>query len=119
MNNLEERTLIFSKDIISLVKILDKNRINFRLSDQLIRSATSVGANYREANETETDKDFLNRVRISKKECKETIYWLNLLVHNNPSLGLEINKFIDESEQLMKILATIYRNKVQKMELRN
>ena len=76
--NLENRTLEFGKRIIRLAKALPKNIINFKLIDQIIRSGTSMGANYREANETETKKDFQFRIRICRKESKETIYWLNL-----------------------------------------
>lgn len=78
------------------------------ITDQLIRSASSIGANYREANETDTKKDFKNRIRIAKKEAKETIYWLELLIENNPILKKEIKALIEESTQLMKILASIY-----------
>ena len=74
--DLEERTLKYGKEVIRLAKLLPKNSINIPLLSQLIRSGTSVGANYREANETSTKKDFLFRMRISKKEAKETEYWL-------------------------------------------
>jgi len=70
--NLEARTLEFSKGPIRLCKKLPKNTVNFKLVDQGIRSGTSIGANYREANETDTKRDFRNRVRIAKKEAKET-----------------------------------------------
>lgn len=106
--NLEERTLEFSKQIIQLCKKLPKNTINFKMIDQLIRSATSIGANYREANETDTKKDFKNRIRIAKKEAKETIYWLQLLIETNQYLKNEISIILNESEELMKILGSIY-----------
>jgi len=82
--------------------------INKRLVDQLLRSATSIGANYREANECDTKKDFKNKIRISKKEARETIYWLELLIDANLNNKDEIFKLLDESKQLMKILASIY-----------
>lgn len=106
--NLEERTLEFSKKIIYLVQTLPKNSINFTLIDQLIRSATSIGANYREANETDTKKDFRNRIRIAKKEAKETKYWLELILEANPSIENEIRYLINEANELMKILASIF-----------
>ena len=105
--DLEERTLIFSKKIIKLVKELPKNQINFRLVDQLIRSGTSLGANYREANETETKKDFNFRIRICRKEGKETFYWLKLLADVNPSFQNEINYLANEVLELVKIFAAI------------
>ena len=66
--DLEERTLEFAKKIIRLVKALPKNTINYELIKQLIRSGTSIDANYCEANETETKKDFKYRIRICRKE---------------------------------------------------
>lgn len=106
--DLEERTLSFSIGIIDLCKKLLNNLINKRLVDQLIRAATSIGANYREANECETKKDFQNKIRTSKKEAKETIYWLELLRHHNKQFDRELDEFLDESQQLMKILGSIY-----------
>jgi four helix bundle protein len=106
--DLEKRTLEFSKKIIRLCKKLPHDRINNRLVDQLIRSGTSIGANYREANETDTKKDFRNKIRIAKKEAKETIYWLELIIEANPNFENEVKILIEESCQLMKILAVIY-----------
>lgn len=106
--NLEERTLEFSKEIIRLLRILPRNTVDQVLVSQLVRSGTSVGANYREANETDTKKDFKNRVRISKKEAKETIYWLKLVLEANPELSDKIRPLIQEATELMKILAAIW-----------
>lgn len=106
--NLEERTLRFSKEIIRFIKKLPKNTVNLPLIDQLIRSATSIGANYREANETETKKDLINRIIIAKKEAKETIYWLELIIEANPEFKENINPLLEEAKELMKILGSIY-----------
>jgi four helix bundle protein len=111
--DLEDRTLSFSKRIIHLVKALPKNTINFNLGDQLMRSGTSMGANYREANETETKKDFLFRLRICRKEGKETIYWLNLITETNPELANNINSLLQETTELVKIFAAIIEKSKQ------
>ena len=105
--DLEERTLEFSKKIIYLAKTLPKNSINFRLTDQVVRSGTSMGANYREANETETKKDFKFRIRICRKEGKETIYWLNLIIEANPEFKERIIPLLEETTELVKIFAAI------------
>jgi len=107
--DLEDRTLEFSKRLIRLVKALPKNDINFILGRQIIRSGTSVGANYREANETETKKDFQFRLRISRKEAKEIVYWFNLIIEANPHLKERIQPILQESMELLKILATIIK----------
>ena len=105
--DLEDRTLEFGKRIIRLSKELQKNTINYNLVNQLSRSGTSMGANYREANETETKKDFLFRMRICRKEGKETIYWLNLIIEANPELAERIKPLLQETTELVKIFASI------------
>lgn len=77
--DLEERTFNFSVKIISLAKKIDKDMINCPIINQLIKAGTSIGANYSEANSAETRKDFEHKIRICKKESKETKYWLSLL----------------------------------------
>lgn len=101
--DLEERTLNFSKDIISYCRNQKLNAVDSIIIKQLIRSATSIGANYREANETDMKKDFRNKIRIARKECRETIYWLELLDSSNNNDNLK-----KEALELMKILASIH-----------
>ena len=105
--DLEERTLNFAKDVIKLCQNLPKNIINLKLIDQIIRSAGSVGANYREANDALGKKDFAHRLRISRKEAKETIYWLKLLKEANLKKANTINQLIDECTELRNILSAI------------
>lgn len=105
--DLEERTLEFSKRVLRLCKVLAKDIINNKLIDQIVRSSTSVGANYIEANEKLSKKDFIHRIKISRKECKETTYWLNLVVENNPELADRTILLIQESIELRKIFTTI------------
>jgi len=109
MYDLEERTFNFAKNVIEYVRNLPKGISYSEISKQLVRSAGSVGANYIEANESLSKKDFLMRVKISKKEAKESHYWLNL---STPSKIHEQDKIelICESEELMKTFATIIRN---------
>lgn len=106
--DLEDRTLRFSKDILRLIKKLPVNIPNEVLIKQFIRSGTSIGANYREANETDMKKDFANKIRIVKKETKETIYWIELIKENNPCFLSEINLVGNECLQLMKIFSAIF-----------
>lgn len=105
--DLEDRTLEFSRRIVRLCRALPKDVVNRRLADQLVRSGTSVGANYREANETQTKKDFRNRLRISRKEAKETVYWINLVMEANPDLKERVAPLLQEATELLKILASI------------
>ncbi len=105
--DLEDRTLDFSKKLILFIKALPRSQINLRLADQIIRSGTSMGANYREANETETKKDFKFRIRICRKEGKETVYWFELITEANPQLKEKIKPLLQETIELVKIFAAI------------
>lgn len=105
--DLEKRTLEFSKNLIHFLNSLPKNNINNNLVSQVIRSGTSVGANYREANETETKKDFVFRVRICRKEAKESVYWLELIKESNPNFINEVEIFKQEASEFVKIFAAI------------
>jgi len=105
--NLEERTLEFGKRIIRLCKALLPNTINFKLIDQITRSGTSVGANYREANETLTKKDFKFKIGICLRESKETVYWLQLIIEANSEFEKRIESLLKENRELVKIFAAI------------
>lgn len=106
--DLEERTFQFAKSIAQYVKKLPKVPTNFEYVKQLVRSSGSVGANYIEANEALGDKDFLMRARISRKEAKESAYWLRLIVEtNDKKFSEEGKKYYQEAIELKKILSTI------------
>jgi four helix bundle protein len=107
--DLEERTFVFAKKVIEYVRNLPKGIAYSEIGKQLVRSAGSVGANYIEANESLSKKDFIMRIKISKKEAKESHYWLKLTKpnKNNDSLRTEL---MCECEELQKIFGTIIRN---------
>ncbi|QLG69523.1 MAG: hypothetical protein CH104c_0291 [Candidatus Woesebacteria bacterium] len=105
--DLEERTLAFSKDVISLCRKLPKNSINIPLISQIVRSATSVGANYREANDSLSKKDSVLRLKIARKEAKETSYWLDILLEAEPKFKLELENLIKECIEIRNILSSI------------
>ncbi|MDP8211804.1 MAG: four helix bundle protein [Candidatus Zapsychrus exili] len=104
--DLSERTLKFAKKVREYVNSLPYSISNKEFSLQLIRSAGSVGANYIEAEEAFSNKDFLFRIKISKKESKESTYWLNL---SEPKKEFEKEKafLIKESIELTKIFGAI------------
>ena len=78
--DLEERTAKFGESVIFFIKKIPENRINQPLINQVIRSATSIGANYMEANQASSKKDFRNKIRISQKESNETKHWIRMMV---------------------------------------
>lgn len=104
-NNLEERTLNFSKQVIKVLKVIKKNNLNLPLTSQLIRSATSIGANYCEACGASSRKDFKNKIYICKKECKETKYWLEILAEAEPEIKDECRKLWKEAHELTLIFS--------------
>lgn len=109
--DLEDRTFRFAKSIRLFVKIIPKTIGNFEDIKQLVRSSGSVGANYIEANDSLSKKDFIMRVKISRKEAKETIYWLKLLdCGDDANITSQQKKLIQEAQELMMILGAILRN---------
>lgn len=105
--DLEERTSAYAISVIRLCRKLPVNTINIQLISQLIRSAGSVGANYREANEALSKKDFIHRMRITRKEAKESSYWLGLIKEANPNHIAEIELIYKESRELRNIFSSI------------
>lgn len=105
--DLEERTFLFAKDCRVYIQKLLKTISNIEDGKQLVRSSGSVGANYIEANEKLGDKDFLFRVKIARKEAKESKYWLMLLNEMNAELREISQELIIEADALRKILSTI------------
>jgi len=99
--DLEERTTEFAKRIIRLCKKLPKNIINNPFISQIIRSSGSVGANYREANDALGKKDFIHRLRISRKEAKETKHWLELIGEANKDIELQLKELKQENQELI------------------
>jgi four helix bundle protein len=106
--DLEERTFQFAKDVRLFIKTLEKTIANIEDIKQVVRSSGSVGANYIEANEALSKKDFVFRMKISRKEAKESIYWLRLLNETNELQNKRIiKKLIQESTELKKIFSAI------------
>jgi four helix bundle protein len=105
--DLEDRTLKFAKAVIRLCKQLVKSPINNRLIGQVVGSAGSVGANYREANDALGKKDFVQRMKIARREAKESIHWLELLLEANEDKAAQLNPLISEAGELKKILSSI------------
>jgi len=107
--DLEERTFQFAKNVRIWVKSLPKTISNIEDVKQLIRASGSVGANYIEANESLSKKDFVFRIKICRKEAKESGYWLRLILETNENLQEEKtgNLLLQESIELKKIFSSI------------
>jgi four helix bundle protein len=107
--DLEERTFAFAKRVREFVKRLSKTIANAKDSRQLIRSSGSVGANYIEANESLSKKDFVLRIKICRKEAKETRYWLRLIEATDEGIATERDQLGQEAQELMSTFGAIVR----------
>jgi len=105
---LEERTFQFAKNVSLYIKKFSKTISNIEYGKQVVRASGSVGANYIEANEALSKKDFIMRIKICRKEAKESAYWLKLLVETNDEKYTEDGtKLIKEATELKKIFSSI------------
>ena len=105
--DLEERTAQFGEAIIELVKTFHQDSINSPLINQIVRAATSIGANYMEADGAESKKDFQHKISICKKEAKETKHWLRMIAKANPARRDECQKLLKEAQELSLIFSSI------------
>lgn len=104
--DLEDRTFYYAQRVISYVDNLPQTVSNLEIGKQLVRAAGSVGANYIEANEALSKKDFLMRVKISRKETKESRYWIKLSAPKEEMME-EKECLVREATELMKIFGAI------------
>lgn len=104
--DLEERTLVFARAVRELIRALPRSIANIEDGKRVVRSSGSIGANYIEANEALSKKDFLMRIKISRKEAKESRYWLKILDVPEP-LEQKRSALEREAIELMLILSTI------------
>jgi len=105
--DLETRTSQFGEAVIRFVKTLPETSINKPLISQLIRSGTSIGANYMEADTAESKKDFIHKMGICKKEAKETIHWIGMMTCSNPDKKEGLDILCREVYELLLIFSAI------------
>ena len=113
--DLEERTAVFGENVVKFCRTVKSDNIASPLINQFVRSATSIGANYMEANGASSKKDFVNKIFIRKKECQESKHWLRMLSSAFPDRAEELRKFWKECQELTLIfqkIASSSRNRV-------
>lgn len=108
--DLEERTARFGEEIIKFTTKIPRTPISMPLITQLVRSATSIGANYNEADGAESKKDFVHKISICKKEAKETKHWLRMIQTAVSDLEQECRKYWQEAQEFTLIFSTIINN---------
>ena len=108
--DLEDRTFDFAKEVRAFVKRIPKTLANLVDTKQVVRASGSVGANYIEANESLSKKDFLMRIRICRKEAKESRYWLRLIETGDDSALKKCRAdLVQEATELTSIFGAILR----------
>ena len=103
---IKDKSFDFAVRIINLSKYL-KNKKEFVLSKQILRSGTSIGANVREAINAESKPDFIHKLSIAQKECDETLYWLELLFKSEILSKIEFDSISNKCIELLKIIKSI------------
>jgi four helix bundle protein len=106
--DITERTFDFATQVVKVCRVLDRTPgVNRTLARQLLRSGTSVGANVEEAQAGQSRADFVSKMNIALKECRETRYWLRLLVATESLPGTDLSPLLRESNELCNILGAI------------
>ncbi len=111
--DLAERTARFGEEIIRFSKTIKRNAVTYPLIRQLVRSATSIGANYVEADEAGSKKEFRYRISVCKRETRETQYWLRMVVAAAPEKSGHARQHWKEAQELVLIFGSIYRSSKQ------
>ena len=106
---LEQRTKEFSLNLIRFLQSLPKNYLGEALGRQLLKSGTSVGANYREANRAESKADFIHKLAIVEEEASETLYWLELMLESGIGANQEAIRLMQEAKELLAIFTAAGR----------
>jgi len=112
--DIKQRTFEFAVSVVNFINGLPKTTAGSTLGKQLIRSGTSIGANIEEADGSISKKDFIHKVSISRKEARETKYWLKIIISSIPCDKQTALKLLKESEELTKILSAIIQNSQKK-----
>jgi len=107
--DLAERTAVFGEEVILFCKVIRCEAVITPLIRQLVRSATSIGANYVEADEAGSKKEFAYRISVCRREARETLYWLRMIVAAKPELKEQARELWREAKELVLILAAIHR----------
>lgn len=114
--SIKDRSFLFALSVIELSNELRREHNEFVLSKQVMRSGTAVGALIREAQNAESDKDFIHKMAVAQKECDETAYWLELIKQSDFMIEQEkLPKLHQEATELLKFIRTIILNKKQNM----
>lgn len=106
-NELEDRTMRFACDVVDLVSLMKKDLMRDVVGRQVLKSGTSIGANYREANRAESRVDFKHKISLSEKEASETVYWLEICLARGLIAKERVVSVLNEASELLAIFCAI------------
>jgi len=115
---LKDKSFLFALRMVKLYQFLCENKREFVMSKQLLRSATSVGANIREAQNAESNMDFIHKLAIAQKECDETLYWLELLYKADYISEAEFTSVYSDANEILKMLRSAILTTKNKSKLK-
>lgn len=105
-DEMKKRTKAYSNRIVRLCSALPNDWIAQTLGKQLLRSGTSVGANYRAVCRAKSNADFINKLRVVEEECDESLFWIELLVDNGLVKASRLNELMNEADQILAIVVS-------------
>ncbi len=115
-NDLKHRTLLFANSILDMVELLPNNTAAKVITNQIVRSATSVGANYRAVNRARSDKEFISKLNIVLEESDETHYWLELINLRNWLPSESLSPLISEANELTAIFVSSLKTVKERLD---
>jgi len=113
-NIIKDKSYKFALNIIKLYQYLSKDKLEYVLSRQLLRSGTSIGANVEEALAASSRKDFIHKMSIASKEARESIYWIRLLVDSGIISKKQSDRLLKQGNEIVKILTSIVKTSNEK-----
>lgn len=108
-NVIKEKSFAFAIEVVKVYKSIIQTHREYVISKQLLRSGTSIGALYREAEYAESKKDFIHKMGIAQKECNETLYWVELLSETEYLTKEEFDSLNQKAQELMRLITSIIR----------
>ena len=111
---LKERSFTFALDVIEMYKMINKQHREYVMSKQMLRSGTSIGANIREAQNAQSNADFIHKLYIAQKECDETMYWLELLLRSRYIENKLFNHLSTQAQEILRMLKSAILTTKQK-----
>lgn len=115
-NGIEMMCMEYSVHIVACAKDIAKTKREYKMTDQLLRAGTSIGANYGESKFAESDTDYVHKIKVALKECNESEYWIELLYKSEYIEETKAKQLYEEARQIEKVLTSCMKKAMEKIE---